>query len=228
VLWPGLDTEDLIETVREGLKLSKFRALAQFVGDSVFDRLVGMETARSVPQEQLEFRAHEGHPYKPSSWLNLLILHRILGSMNISARDVFLDFGCGKGQVLFEAAQHPFGRVIGLDMSDGMIRVARDNLARNRKRFKCGQLEFVTVNVLQYAIPPDLNVCYFYNPFPRHVLESVIAGIKESAASHPREVRLISLGGISDDVYLEQGFVEVKRIRRMVLYCSARPLHQTE
>lgn len=207
------------------LKPSKLRALVQFVGDSAFDRLVGMETARSVPQEQVGFPADEGLYYQPSNWLNLLVLQRILRSMNVSAKDVFIDFGCGKGQVLFVAAQHPFGRVIGLDMSDSLIRTARHNLARNRKRFKCGQLEFVTMNVLQYAIPPDLNVCYFYNPFPRDVLESVIAGIKESVASHPREVRLISLWGTFDDVYLKQGFVEVKRIRRMVIYSSAKPDH---
>ena len=95
-------------------------------------------------------------------------------------------------------------------------------------RFRCGQLEFVTANVLQYAIPPALNVCYFFKPFPQHVLESVIAGIEESAASHPREVRLISLWGNFDDIYVNHGFVEVKRIRQMVLYSNATLDRQTE
>jgi SAM-dependent methyltransferase len=208
--------------VRKALKLGRLRSLLQLFGDSVFDKLVGMETARPISQEGMGFDADVGFYYQGSNWLNLLILRRMLGSMDISARDVFIDFGCGKGQVLFEAARHPFGRVIGLDVSDDMIRTARDNLARNSKRFRCGQVEFVTADVLQYAIPQDLNVCYFFNPFPPLVLEHVIASIGESVASHPREVRLISLWGKFDDVYLDHGFVEVMAIRKMVLYSNAK------
>jgi Histone methylation protein DOT1 len=44
--------------------------------------------------------------YAPSSWL---FLPRALRSLDVDSDDVFVDFGSGKGRVVFQAARHPFG-----------------------------------------------------------------------------------------------------------------------
>ena len=44
--------------------------------------------------------------------------------------DVFVDFGCGKGRVLFLAARYRFARIIGVELSERMAEQARRNLAR--------------------------------------------------------------------------------------------------
>ena len=198
----------------------RWRALLKAVGDRLLDTVFGMDTARPVPLEQLEFDAHDGLQYWPSNWLNLLVLRRILGSLNISREDVFIDLGCGKGVVLFIAAHYPFGRIIGLDISGSMLRIARNNMARNMRRFACSDFEFVAANALDYAFPSDVTVCYYFNSFARPVLETVVANIEASVAAHPRAVTFVSLQGTMDEVLLGHGFRVVRRIRYLTVYKS--------
>jgi arsenite methyltransferase len=54
----------------------------------------------------------------------------VLGGMNIRAEHNILDVGCGAGWLVRLLAERvPDGRVVGLDVSDEMIRRARENLA---------------------------------------------------------------------------------------------------
>jgi SAM-dependent methyltransferase len=54
----------------------------------------------------------------------------VLDRMNIRAEDNILDVGCGSGWLARLLAERvPDGRVVGLDVSDEMIRRARQNLA---------------------------------------------------------------------------------------------------
>jgi methylase of polypeptide subunit release factors len=46
----------------------------------------------------------------------------------VKATDVFVDFGCGKGRVLYLACRHPFKEVIGVDLSPAVVEAARRNL----------------------------------------------------------------------------------------------------
>lgn len=191
------------------------RSVLRNVGDLVFDRMFGVETARHVPFDELEFDEDAGLHYEPSNWLNLLMLRARLKSLGVGRSDVFADFGCGKGQVLLIAAMFPFGRVIGLDISDKLLAVAKRNLEANMRRLRCADVLYVRADVRSYEIPSDLNICYFYNPFPRDVLDSVARRIVESAEMHPRRVTVLSLRGTMDEVFEANGFVLAGRLRRL-------------
>ena len=52
--------------------------------------------------------------YLPSPWH---VLPRALRYVGVSDRDVFVEFGCGKGRVVHQAARRPFRRVVGVEIS---------------------------------------------------------------------------------------------------------------
>jgi SAM-dependent methyltransferase len=126
--------------------------------------------------------------YLPSPWH---VLSRALHYLGVSERDVFVEFGCGKGRVVHQAAKRPFRRVIGVEISPVLAEVARTNLAARRRQQRCKSVEIVVCDVAEYRVPDDLTIGYFFQPFIGQTFETVLQGIIDSIDRHPRRVRLI-------------------------------------
>lgn len=130
--------------------------------------------------------------YLPSPWR---VLARILDPVEITPRDVFMDFGCGMGLVLLEAAErYPFRRVIGVDIVPQFTEAARNGVARNLHRLQCRDIEVITADAAQYEVPNDVTVAYLYDPFFGSVLDAVISNLIASVDRSPRTLRIIYLG----------------------------------
>jgi len=104
---------------------------------------------------------------------------------------VFIDFGCGKGRALFEAARHPFARVIGVEFSPELVAIAtcnRDIIAA--KGGLNAPVELVCIDAGQYEPPADVPlVCYFYDPFD----DAVMAPVADRLAALDQPVTVIYL-----------------------------------
>jgi SAM-dependent methyltransferase len=201
---------------------SRWRALLQDTGDNLFDRYLGIETARPVHHGDLEFGDDAGGFYQASNWVNLVLLAQALRRIHVKPTDSFIDFGCGKGQVLALAARFPFGKVIGLDLSPSLIATAQHNMDRIRAKSRSKAIELVQQNALDYEIPDDLTIAYFYMPFPTSVYEPVVRNIAASIARHPRTFRIIYLEQGPDDPAVpgRHGFERVVQRRRMAIYMN--------
>lgn len=107
------------------------------------------------------------------------------------ARSVFIDFGCGKGRALLEAARFPFARVIGVEFAPELAQIA----ARNRdimiaKAALSAPIEIVCMDAGQYSPPADVPlVCYFYDPFD----DAVMAPVADRLSSLSQPVTIIYL-----------------------------------
>src|SRR4029450_218589 len=86
--------------------------------------------------------------YVPSAWH---VLPRALRYLGVSDRDTFVDFGCGKGRVVHQAARRPFRRVIGVEISPHLAEIARTNLAARRHEHRCRNVEIVVSDVAEYS-----------------------------------------------------------------------------
>jgi SAM-dependent methyltransferase len=197
------------------------RLLLRRFTDFLFDKLTGMDTSKTVRHEQLEFDADRGHHYAASSWFKLFDLHRILRDIAISEDDVFIDFGSGKGRVLFVAAHYGFHKVIGVELSAKLNQIASRNIAKNQHRLVCKDVELVTVDAAQYDIPDDVTVAYFYNPFGGHVFSDVVDRIRASLVRNPRDFRLIYVNPVMHDYLIHSGFRVVRKVRHSTLYTMA-------
>src|SRR6185437_13426578 len=73
----------------------------------VIDRALNVETATLVALARFGLDAPDRVEYEAGGWLDLL---RVLRPGAVTADDVFLDLGSGKGRVLLQAAQYRFAR----------------------------------------------------------------------------------------------------------------------
>jgi SAM-dependent methyltransferase len=180
---------------------------SRWLANRVFDR--GLDTAGLVNEPE-----HE-HPdrllYLASSWH---VLPRALRFLGVSESDVFVDFGCGKGRVVHQAARRPFRRVVGVEISPALAEVARANLAARRHQHRCRQAEIVVSDVMQFPIPDDLTIAYVFHSFRGEVLETMLRGMVESIDRQPRRVRLIYVYPVHSEEVLETGrFRLLKELR---------------
>ena len=138
---------------------------------------------RTCGRDELGADAHH-HPYEPTTYS---VLERLANSGLIGEEDVVLDYGCGKGRVGFFLSYRTKAKSIGIEYDDRIYGTALENRKAVISRIKP---DFVLTGAEEYAIPPDVNRCYFFNPFSVEILHKVMARILESYYEDPREVFL--------------------------------------
>ena len=122
------------------------------------------------------------HPYEPTPYC---VLERLADSGLIGREDVVLDYGCGKGRVDYFLSYRTKAKTIGIEY-DGHI---YESALENQKAAKAGA-DFVLTRAEIYEVPPEVNRCYFFNPFTVEILHKVMARILESYYEAPREIFL--------------------------------------
>ncbi len=107
------------------------------------------------------------------------------------ANAIFIDFGCGKGRALLEAARFPFARAIGVEFSPELVEIAGRNRAiMAAKGALAAPVEVVCLDAGQYAPPEDVAlVCYFYDPFD----DAVMAPVADRLSALRQPVSIIYL-----------------------------------
>jgi SAM-dependent methyltransferase len=201
-------------------RLSRIRVRsARWLEDRIFER--GVDTAQ--PEVELDHFHPDRTHYLPSGWRDL---RRALPRGEVEPTDVFADLGSGKGRVVYEAAKYPFARVIGVEISPKLNEIARRNVERNRHKLACRDVELVTADAADFAIPEDLTIVYLYHPFGGETFEKVLGNIVGSLDRKPRPLRLIYQLPLNEDRILATGRFELvgtpvtRPARRIAVYAS--------
>jgi SAM-dependent methyltransferase len=189
-------------TIRAQRLKRAYRALTRRVSTAVIDRVLNVDTAQRVDLAQLGLDAPDRVNYEAAGWREL---RRILRPAEVSDDDVFLDLGSGKGRMIILAARYRFRRVIGVEIAEPLIAVARRNVARCRLRRRCGEIELVNADVLHYRIPDDVTVVYMFNPFGGAVFDTAIGELIASVDRRPRQVRVIYRNGRNSERLMRTG-----------------------
>lgn len=88
----------------------------------------------------------------------------------------FIDVGSGKGRALILAREFGFRRVLGIDVSEELCEIARNNAP---------EAEVRCVNALDFEPPPEDSVIHMFNPFRDPVMSKFAARIEESLKTPP-------------------------------------------
>jgi hypothetical protein len=142
-----------------------------------------------------------GTAYVPSpAWAPTAILR----GLNIHYNDyTFIDLGSGMGRVVLIAAGFPFRKVVGVEFSPELHRVAGENLARVSASRRAAAIELVWQDAREYVFPPGNCVVYMFNPFQESVMTQVLANLKAAFENGPAELNVIYfnpvLGALLDD-----------------------------
>jgi 16S rRNA G966 N2-methylase RsmD len=130
--------------------------------------------------------------YKYYSATDYRSIPEIITALGINPHNhVFLDFGAGMGRAMISAARYPFRRVLGVEISRELTEIAQQNFARCKSKLRCKHIEIATANAITYAIPPDVTLVYFNNPFFGEVLSAVVANLRASLKARPRELLVV-------------------------------------
>jgi hypothetical protein len=127
-----------------------------------------------------------GHESTPFSHIS-----KIMRTLEITPKDVFLDMGSGKGRTLLMAGMYPFKSVIGVDVSDWLNSVCNLNIEKMKSKLKAKNILTITSNAADYEIPDDTTFIYFFNPFGMEVMKKVVERIIDSVGRFQRKVTII-------------------------------------
>ncbi len=161
--------------------------------DRHFDWAFGTETRAIVENADLRDVASanlaRGIRYEPT---RAIPFRRVMRAARVPREGTFVDLGCGKGRACMLAAMLGFTKVVGVDYSPALCRVAERNFdvlrARTGRRFAS---VVRAMDAADYAFAPDDTVVYLYNPFDAAVLSAVVARLRHSLATHPRRVWIV-------------------------------------
>ena len=185
----------------------RLQALYGTLGDRLFDVYHGIDTF-ARPNDGAEHHTSDSVEYRPTQ---PQVLRRVFRMIEVTPDDVFLDFGAGKGRVLLQAAQLPFRRVVGVEISETLSGQARQNVERRRSRLACQSVEIVTADASAYPIPDDVTVIYMYNPFHGETFKAVAQNILRSFERRPRRITLIYFLPAMHDYLVANGFSVLER-----------------
>ena len=187
--------------IAKALSLSNFRAtlarlstqarLARRVKDIldyIFDWSHGTRTAGIVPLEQLHIESRRkdlGVFYAPVPGYEFRKLIRYLKIR--PEKYTFIDFGCGKGRALLYAINHGFRRVVGIEFSEALSKIAVENVAKYRR----GAAEVIFGDAADFVIPDEPCVLYFANPFSEVVTQEILSGVYDAYRSGNHDIYII-------------------------------------
>jgi len=123
----------------------------------------------------------------------------------------FLDFGSGKGRAVVAAATLPFRKVLGVEISEYLNKLAQANIERMRHR-KAGIVELIQSDAVVFPIPDDINLIYMANPFHGATLAKVIGNILASYQAHPRTIHIIYFNKIHFERLIEEAAYKLIRL----------------
>lgn len=154
--------------------------------------------ADEVPAEAGNSHQHSGGP----------ILDKVLRHLQVHPEAVAVDMGVGMGIAAFTLSRH-FSRVIGVDLSPGLIATARRNLERLRVRnvdLHCADARHFTTGL------DEVTHLYMFNPFPASVMSDMLVNVNRSLAHRPRELTIIYKHPVCHATILESGFTHTESL----------------
>ena len=201
-----------------------FRKWRSYI-DRRFDRRFGVDTGGQIPAESLT-GSPSANPYvgtPPARFFSMI------SALEVEPREVtFIDFGCGKGRVLLLASQLGFTRVIGLELSPELVRIARKNVETYQKKHPGSAIEVICEDAASFKIPAGNILLYMYNPFQEDVMRQVVANVDRAVRKEFRQITIVYYNARCAEVLDAAGFLErLSTTRRYSVYRSVQ-MQQSE
>lgn len=105
----------------------------------------------------------------------------------IDKKNTVLDYGTGKGRVCFYLSYQMRCQSVGIEYDERIFTQALNN---KKTAVSGSRTSFLMENAEEFAIPKEIDRCYFFNPFSVEILQKVLARVYESFYKNPREILL--------------------------------------
>lgn len=185
-----------------------FGTLRLVLFELVYGLKFGFATARMVTGDDLaidERLKEHAAPYLPSPYY---FIRQAFARLPATAKvGTFVDIGCGLGRVMLFAAQHPFRKLIGVEVSEPLAAAARASLRRyyRRKGEQAPAWEVMCADATNFRIPAETRVVYLGDPFDATIMTPVVDNIP-AAAADGKPVYVVYVHPAHADVLTARGF----------------------
>ena len=180
--------------VRKLMGRSAFRRRDHAIGNE-FDERYGVKTNVIVKKadgdlQEEHVRNAESHvPVEPE-----ILLKALRGARIDNSRYVFVDIGSGLGRALIFAATEGFRRVIGVELSPQLHKLAGQNLATYKaEQNPRVKYELYNINALDFDFPNAPLCIYIYRPFKPVVFTAFLKRLQRSIVKYDRPVVVVSV-----------------------------------
>ena len=179
-----------------------------------FDRKYGTDTGGYLgPEDLVNGRANDAHNHGYSA-IAPSVFHEAcrrwretLPAMSgrIDAYS-FVDVGAGKGRALLLAAELPFRKVIGVEVTEELARIAQRNVARwSRVAKPKSKIRVIHEDAAKFRWPRSPLLVYLYNPFACSLVAQMAENLAAVAASGSGLVDLLYINPTCTDTLTAQG-----------------------
>ena len=103
----------------------------------------------------------------------------------------FIDIGCGKGRVLFYAADWQFERIVGVEFAPPLAAFAKRNVALFAAATGDRRLEVRCEDAIDTTLPDGPCVFFFASPFLDPILAKMAVRIEASYRAHRRKIYVV-------------------------------------
>jgi SAM-dependent methyltransferase len=118
----------------------------------------------------------------------------------------FVDVGAGKGRALLLASEMPFRRVIGVELNEGLARIAERNIAAwSRTTKPHAKIRVMHKDAADFRWPRSPLLVYLNNPFDCDLVEQIAAQIVAAAQSGPGLVDILYVNPACADTLTRHG-----------------------
>ena len=203
-----------------------FRWRLEMVRNRMFDIRYGVETHIVTGLAQQGVSAAEAvlgnNIYRPIWSSEFRDFLRVIGVD--PRRFTFVDFGSGKGKMLFLAALCGFAKIIGVEYAPGLYARAIDNIRIFKENFECTvDISQVHADARAFELPQDPLVIIMFNPFGAEIARAVVEHIEDDYRRNPREMYLLyanrrDVAEIGDAFAGMKIFEPLKASRRHLLF----------
>jgi SAM-dependent methyltransferase len=163
--------------------------LRHLISERYYEARLGVRTAGPAKTAAVAQRPGLCKPYAPIPYRSFFAVMREVEIR--PGKDVFLDYGAGRGRALVLAARLPFRRVLGAEIEPGLAEAARENIRRVSRHLRCRNVEIVTADAAEFGCPDDATVLHFFDPFAGVILEQVIENVRVSLRRAPRRLTIL-------------------------------------
>jgi hypothetical protein len=199
----GILWEFVVESLPERRK--------QRYGDAEYDWDFHVNTTGGSVRGRDRFLGLLHSPYMPTEpALFHEILDTLLSVAPIDLRKfVFMDLGSGKGRTLLMASDHPFRKIVGVELLPSLHQSARENIAAYKsKNQKCFAMESVCGDACEFAFPEEPLVLYLFNPLPEDGLVCVLKNLQASLEKNPRDAFVLYHNPLLEEHLSNQRWLE--------------------
>jgi SAM-dependent methyltransferase len=193
-----------VETVRSVRGVIHARRQDQV---DAFDDRFGTDTDRRVGLNDLDASG----PDVPPLWRYWPTLEapfrRLMGALEVPHQEfAFVDLGSGKGRVLLMASELPFARIVGVEISPALCRIAERNLRAYRSPSqRCFDFELACMDAARYRPPEENAIVYLFQPFPAATMAAVLDNLTASLRHHPRRMAIAYMNPLFDRMIVDTG-----------------------